>query len=117
MPTTIFPFFVKRNGVPLDLDAMTRIYHALNRDLASPATASASERQLAATLCHIGQPVALAAGTILRIAIGARHLTDAWSPDDETTDANLRAAAEQVATVAKKIELILDTEAHLERST
>ncbi len=113
LPATIFAFFVKRDGVRLELDAMTRIYRALNRDLALPD--GTAERELAATLCHIGQPVALAAGTILRIAVGARLVTDAWSPDDETTDANLRAIAEQAATVVKKIELILD--AHLERAT
>ena len=112
LPATIFAFFVKRDGVRLDLDAMTRIYRALNRDLALPS--GGAERELAATPCHIGQPVALAAGTILRIAVGARLVSDAWSPDDETTDANLRAIADQATTIVKKIELILD--AHLERA-
>ena len=116
-PATIFPFFIRRDGRLLELDEMTRIYHALNCDLsgACPDTATREERALAATPCHIGQPVKLPGGTVLRIGISARIVSEAWSEDERIAKANLRALIAQIGTVVKKIDLIVATNAHLER--
>jgi hypothetical protein len=85
---TIFPFFIKRDGRALDLDEMTKIYHALNRDLSAALPDTDAERALASVPCHIGQPVKLpaAGGAILRIGIGARLLSQAWSADARTAE-------------------------------
>jgi hypothetical protein len=114
MPATIFPFFVKTGGRALNLEEVTQIYRALNRNLALPATATQGEQALASTLCHIGQPVQLAAGTVLRIAIGARTISQAWSQDAQSSESNLHAIAGQIRTIVKKIELILSTNTELE---
>ncbi len=116
-PATIFPFFIERDGRTLELGEMTSIYHALNRDLASalPATATDDQRTLAFISCHIGQPVKLPVGTVLRIGIGARNIAEAWSSDDRIAEANIRAIIGKIAMVVKKIDLIVATNAHLER--
>lgn len=111
---TIFPFFVRCSGRNLDLDEMTKIYRALNRDLSAalPKEATDSERALASVSCHIGQPVKLPAGTILRIGIGARHLSDAWSADARTAEDNIDAIIDRIRTVVRKIDLIVRTAIH-----
>ncbi|MEJ0068681.1 MAG: hypothetical protein WDO24_08115 [Pseudomonadota bacterium] len=69
---TVFSFSVRApGGGLLDLDALRRLYRALNRDLSPLIGGSAS--LLAARCCHIGQPVALGgAHAALRLAAGAR---------------------------------------------
>jgi hypothetical protein len=115
---TIFPFFVKRGGGCLDLDEMTEIYHALNRDLSAalPDEATDAERALASTSCHIGQPVKLpiagSANTVLRIGIGARLLSESWSADARTADENIEVVVDRVGTVVRKIDLIVRTGIH-----
>lgn len=115
---TIFPFFVLRGGRRLDLDEMTNIYHALNRDLSAALLdeATEAERSLASTPCHIGQPVKLpAAGgakTVLRIGVGARLLSESWSDDAPTAEGNLNAVVDRVGTVVRKIDLIVRTGIH-----
>jgi hypothetical protein len=115
---TIFPFFIKRGGRSLDLVEMTKIYRALNRDLSAalPNTATGAERSLASMPCHIGQPVKLPAAqgakTILRIGIGARLLSEAWSSDAQTSEENIDAVIGRVGTVVRKIELIVRTGIH-----
>ena len=118
MPATIFPFFIGQGDRTLELDEMTRIYRALNRDLASalPGMATDDERVLASTQCHIGQPVKLPSGTILRIGIGARTITEAWSKDGSIAETNIRAVIDQIGTVVRKIELIVANNLHLESS-
>ncbi len=115
MPPTVFPFFLVRNNRLLELDEMTKLYHALNSDLAGalPGTASEDDRALASVICHIGQPVKLPAGAVLRIGIGARLLTDAWCADGIITDANIGAVIAKIKTVVKKIDLLVATNAHL----
>ena len=115
MPATVFPFFIIRNNRPLELDEMTKLYHALNSDLAwaLPGTASEDERALASVVCHIGQPVKLPAGSVLRIGIGARLLSEAWCVDGIIADAHIGAAIAKIKTVVKKIDLLVATNAHL----
>ena len=109
---TIFPFLIRRDGRSLDLDVMTKIYRALNRDLSRdlPDEATDPERMLASTPCHIGQPVKLpAAKTILRIGIGARLLSESWSPDPRTAAQNLSAIVDRIGVVVRKVDLIVRT--------
>jgi hypothetical protein len=118
---TIFPFFVKRGGRTLDLDEMTKIYHALNRDFSAALPDMDAERALASVPCHIGQPVKLpaAGGAVLRIGIGARLLSQAWSADARTVEENIGAVIDRVDTVVRKIDLIVRTGIHnpVERRT
>jgi hypothetical protein len=71
---SIFPFFVRREGMPLTPRQCAKLHRALNRDLGAllPGLAE-SDHALAARLCHIGQPVAVADRAALRIAAGVRH--------------------------------------------
>jgi len=93
---TIFPFTVSRAGKLLSVDACKKLYQALNKDVSGflPPQASVQERQIAARLCHIGQPVALPDGAVLRISAGARTVTEGWKSDD-------------VRAVVDKIEVLL----------
>ncbi|MDE2465932.1 MAG: hypothetical protein KGO02_19785, partial [Alphaproteobacteria bacterium] len=72
MPPTIFSFFLNKDGGRLDSADVTALYHALYRS----GTCATNE-----PVCQIGQPVALRAGTVLRIAIGARALAQAFKED------------------------------------
>ena len=94
---TIFSFTVSHAGKMLSAEACKKIYQALNKDVSGllPPQATARERQIAARLCHIGQPVALPDGAVLRISAGARTVTEGWKPDD-------------VKAVVDKIEVLLD---------
>jgi hypothetical protein len=101
---TIWTFVLKRSDAMghravMDYDEAWQVYVWLNRDLSAmlPSRATAVERRLAATHCHIGQPVrirwndgALAGG--LRLALGARAI---------------RAGAHDPGGVLDKIEVIL----------
>jgi hypothetical protein len=93
---TIFPFTVSRDGELLSADDCKKLYLALNKDVSTllPPSATSQEKQLATRPCHIGQPVALPEGAVLRISAGARTVTEGWKPDD-------------VKTVIDKIELLL----------
>ncbi len=93
---TIYSFTVSRAGKPLSVDECKKLYQALNRDVSHllPPQASPQEKKTAARLCHIGQPVALPDGAVLRISAGARTITEGWSPDN-------------VKAVVDKIEVLL----------
>ena len=94
---TIFSFTVSKSGKLLSAEACKKIYQALNKDVSGllPPQATAQERKIAARPCHIGQPVALPEGAVLRISAGARTVTEGWKPDD-------------VKAVVDKIEVLLD---------
>ena len=102
---TIFSFRVESNGHVFGFDDLTKIYHALNRDIS--AAASKGDHGPASQLCHIGQPVEIAGGAVLRIAVGARHLTEAWSADAAVAEENSKAVVGQVAQIMKKLDLII----------
>ncbi|HUK59839.1 MAG TPA: hypothetical protein VLV50_11460 [Stellaceae bacterium] len=71
---SIFPFFVQHERGSVTPALCTKLHRALNRDLGDLLPGLGErERALAASLCHIGQPVAVAGGAVLRIAAGARH--------------------------------------------
>ncbi|MDE1939494.1 MAG: hypothetical protein KGI68_10770, partial [Alphaproteobacteria bacterium] len=74
---------------------------------ALPETVKEEDRALAGLKCHIGQPVKLPGGTVLRINIGARTLSEAWSNDDDATERNICAVIDEIGTVVRKVELIV----------
>jgi hypothetical protein len=91
--TTIFPFTIERDGGGLSLNACREIYQKLRRHD-----------------CMIGQPVGWKCGSAaaLRISISARHVTEAWTPDQSLAAQHLTQAIGRVAAVAAKIESMLD---------
>jgi hypothetical protein len=108
---SIWTFVLKRSDATnvqrriMDYEEAWQVYVWLNRDVSPllPSHASAAERRLAATRCHIGQPVRITwnggepAGG-LRLALGAR---------------SMRASANSPACVLDKIEMILRYWSHL----
>lgn len=110
--TTIFPFTLQRGSI----DLATAIYRGLQSDcsrLIAP-DADVTARLLAAKICLVGQPVALA-GTdghptaALRICADARLVTGAWSPDASLAQLNIARALAGVSTAVDKIGLLLDS--------
>lgn len=99
---TIFPFTVNRNGKLLPAEDCKKLYQALNRDVSVllPQQATVQERRIAARLCHIGQPVALPDGAVLRISAGARTVTEGWKPDD------VKAVIDKIEVLLKYFEVI-----------
>ena len=82
---SIFPFFVRHEGAALSPALSVKLHRALNRDLRTLLPGlDGGERELAATLCHIGQPVAVGErAAVLRVASGARHVAlDARAIED-----------------------------------
>ncbi len=109
---TIFPFTVHGPHGPLGPDRCRALYRALNRDMSKLIVTSAADAELAARRCLIGQPVRLErAGAkpiaALRLCIGARLVTNAWSPDAADAQRNLEHALDRIACVVAKIELLL----------
>ncbi len=107
---TLLCFAVKGRDGALQHSEMVRLYRTLNADVARalPDWATDSERRLAAQACHIGQPVKLGGGrSVLRIALGARTASEAWSPDPLVAERNINKAAERCSTIVDKIDLLL----------
>ncbi|PNA52349.1 hypothetical protein C1X34_33785, partial [Pseudomonas sp. GW456-12-10-14-TSB6] len=74
---------------------------------------SAENRQVAAQRCLVGQPVRLeqpegAPQAALRLCVGARLVTDAWSPDGAQAQRNVQHIVDRTARVLVKIDLLLD---------
>ena len=118
---TIFPFLVIDRGEFLSLEEVSDIYRALNRDVSSllPLSATERQRETAARLCHIGQPVPLrtqatgVAGT-LRLSAGARVVSDTWRAARSSGSLSpLDAEFEQVGTILDKIDLLVENLARL----
>jgi len=103
---TVFPFFVKSGRGRLGHEAMVRLYRALNQPQMLGDTSE--DRCAAATPCHIGQPVNLACGSVLRLAIGTRTACGAWHPDDTVVERNIGRIVADCRTVARKIDLIAE---------
>jgi len=103
---TVFPFFVKVSSGRLSHDAMVNLYRVLNRELALGS--NNDERRAAATLCHIGQPVKLPCGSVLRLALGARTASEAWHGDEAVIERNVKRIIENIHTVTAKIDLLAE---------
>jgi hypothetical protein len=112
---TIFPFLLRRHGAWLSPEECGIVHRALNSDISAilPGTANPAHRRLAAQPCHIGQPVVIdqASGQALgalRIAAGARLVSDTWSGTGPAVSLQrLGAAFSDLRTVLDKVELTL----------
>ncbi|WP_441237220.1 hypothetical protein [Bradyrhizobium sp. 930_D9_N1_4] len=110
---TIFPFMLLRDGKPVSIAETGAVHRALARDMNEEISGSAADRQVAAQRCLIGQPVRLereheAPLTVLRLCVGARLVTEAWSPDTAQAQRNVQHILDRIAHVLVKIELLLD---------
>jgi hypothetical protein len=111
--TTIFPFMLLRDGKPVSTAETCAIHRAMARDMNGRISGSAADRQVAAQRCLIGQPVRLerqdgAPQAVLRLCVGARLVTEAWSPDAAEARRNVQHVLDRIAHVLVKIELLLD---------
>lgn len=111
--TTIFPFALLRDGEPVSIADTSAVHRALARDMNDDINDSAAARQIAAQRCLVGQPVRLerpdhAPQAVLRLCVGARLVTEAWSADEAQARRNLQHVLDQIAHVVVKIELLLD---------
>ncbi|WP_197433629.1 hypothetical protein [Bradyrhizobium sp. CCH5-F6] len=110
---TIFPFALLRDGKPVTIAETGDVQRALARDMNDAISGNAADRQTAALRCLIGQPVRLerqdeAPQALLRLCVGARLVTEAWSPDAAETRRNVQQVLDRIARVLVKIELLLD---------
>lgn len=110
---TIFPFTLLRDGKPVSIAETGAVHRALGRDMNEEISGSAADRQIAVQRCQIGQPVRLerpneAPQSVLRLCVGARLVTEAWSPDPAQAQRNVQHVLDRIAHVLVKIELLLD---------
>lgn len=111
--TTIFPFTIKRDGQILGLSACKEVHRALAIDAGEAIpSAEAPVSDVVTKTCFVGQPVELGGNglgiSVLRICIGARHISEMWSPDLQVAHQNLKRLLEEVAVIVAKIEWLLD---------
>jgi len=111
---TIFPFTLLRDGQPVSMADTSAVHRALARDMNDDVDGSAADRQVAAQRCLVGQPVRLerADGNpqgLLRLCVGARLVTEAWSTDATQSQRNLQHILDRIAHVLVKIELLLNS--------
>ena len=108
---TIFPFTLHRHRGPLSADHCRVVYRALAQDLREVIGGSEADRAIAAQRCLIGQPVRLEMRdaeptAALRLCVGARLVTETWSPDARAAQQNLQRELDRIASVVAKIELL-----------
>ena len=110
---TIFPFTLLRNVKPVSIADTSAVHRALARDMSGDIGGSAADQQVAAQRCLVGQPVRLeqpdgAPRAALRLCVGARLVTDAWSADGAQAQRNVQQILDRIAQALVKIELLLD---------
>ena len=109
---TIFPFTVHAPHGAIGAEKCRALYRALSRDMSRLIQTSAADAEIAARCCLVGQPVRLErAGAkpiaALRVCIGARLITDAWTGEPAAARRNLEHTLDRIATIVAKIELLL----------
>ena len=112
---TIFPFFIKKGDVILDVEDIKKLYMLLNSNISDHFKDDSLEiNRLASQKCHIGQAVNVKhkenkKSAILRISLGARVISDSWKDRDVSMFfRNIEEQMSQVATIIRKIELIIN---------
>jgi UDP-N-acetylglucosamine transferase subunit ALG13 len=100
---------ISHAGRILSLQDCRKIHLALSRDLrdAVGADEHGRDRDIAAKLCLVGQPVASGPAAALRICAGARLVTATWTADQDTARDNLQRELGSVSAVVAKIEWLL----------
>ncbi|UPJ69610.1 hypothetical protein [Bradyrhizobium sp. 191] len=109
---TIFPFTLLRDGKPVSIAETWAVHRALARDMSEEMSGSTADREIAAQRCLVGQPVRLeredeTPQAVLRLCVGARLVTEAWSPDMVKARRNVQHVLDRIAHVLVKIELLL----------
>lgn len=109
---TIFPFTIERQGRVLSATDCRVLYHALAEDLGGVIAASRADRAVLARRCLLGQPVRIerhgfGPTAALRLCVGARDVTEAWSTDPVMAAQNLHRELDRIAETIAKIELLL----------
>lgn len=109
---TIFPFTLHRGGSALSATECRIVHRALTRDFSDAVAGSAADTELAARRCLVGQPVRIERRdepptAVLRLCLGARLVTEAWSQDASLARQNLQRELDRIASVVAKIELVL----------
>jgi selenocysteine lyase/cysteine desulfurase len=108
---TIFPFTLHHNGRALSVHDCRMLHGALAEDLGGVIDGSEADRDLVARRCLIGQPVRIerlkAPTAALRLCVGARLVTEAWSPDAKVARQNLQEQLDGIAEIVAKIECLL----------
>lgn len=103
---TIFSFVIRHGDRLLSLEDCRALYRTLARGAASGA-----ETEDAEGACLIGQPVALGSGekpaAALRISAGARMVSEAWSPDEDTARRNLQRVLLNAGNAVARLERLL----------
>ncbi len=126
-PPTIFPFRILQSDAtgrrrPMDDDTGRQVWRWLREDLSDrlPAGAPMAERQLAARVCRVGQPIRLGSFAdapvgALRICIGARQVAEvAFDPAlGKTAKQRLERQIGRARMVLEKVDLIARHFAHL----
>lgn len=110
---TIFPFTLLRDGKPVSIAETWAVHRALARDMSEEISGSTADREIAAQRCLVGQPVRLerqdeTPQAVLRLCVGARLVTEAWSQDTAKARRNVQHVLDRIAHVLVKIELLLD---------
>ncbi len=108
---TIFPFVIRHDDRILSHDDCSKIYRALSRDARNAVSADESgrDREIAAKVCLVGQPVALGQGAVaaLRICAGARLVTETWTSSGDTARENLQREIGRAGAIVSKIEWLV----------
>ncbi|MGJ4926275.1 hypothetical protein ACQR1I_13200 [Bradyrhizobium sp. HKCCYLS2038] len=107
---TVFPFALQRNGELLGIGETQAVYRALQLDLSGRFHGRMAD--VAARRCLLGQPVRIerpsgAPIAALRLCIGARQITEAWSDDVTSRRINLDADIDRIVDVVAKTELLV----------
>ncbi|MBC9877393.1 hypothetical protein G8O24_08545 [Bradyrhizobium sp. INPA01-394B] len=113
MQRSIFPFTLLRHNEPVSISDTSVVYRALARDMGDDIGGSTADRQVAAQRSLVGQPVRLerpdgVPQAALRLCVGARLVTEAWSADSAQAQRNVQHILDRIAHVLVKIELLLD---------
>ena len=109
---TILPFTIERQGRTLSATDCRVLYQALAQDLGDVIAVSASDRDVLARRCLVGQPVRIERQTseptaALRLCAAARSVTESWSADPVVAAQNLHRELDHIAETVAKIELLL----------
>ena len=116
---TIFPFTINGHRGPLSPDRCRVVYRALAQDLREVIGGSEADQVITARHCLVGQPVRIEMRdeeptAALRLCVGARLVTETWSPDARAARQNLQRELDRIADVVAKIELLLEHTGRME---
>lgn len=108
---TIFPFTLHRGGREFAAHDCRMLHDALAEDLSGVIDGSDADRELVARRCLAGQPVRIerlkAPTAALRLCVGARLVTEAWSADADIARQNMQRQLDAIAEIVAKAEFLL----------